>query len=287
MDIPAALEWLRDREDGRRWLDALPGRVAACADHWGLSSGDPYPDSHVSLVVPVSLGSERLVLKLQFPHDESEHEADALRLWAGDAAIRLVDHWPEHGALLLERCEPGHHLSTIDPEDALEVMAGIVERLSVPAGEPFTRLGDEARGWAERLPARWHQAGRPFERRLLDAAVGLLKSLSGEASVEVLLHQDLHGDNVLAADREPWLAIDPKPLVGDPAFAPAPIIRSYEFGHSRAAVLRRLDLLTERLALDRDRVMGWAIGQTVAWSIEGRVALERHVQTATWLLESV
>jgi streptomycin 6-kinase len=286
MEIPVALEWLRDRDDGRRWLDGLDAALGACAERWELVLGDPFSESHVSLVLPAVRDGERLVLKLQYPHDESEHEAEALRIWDGDGAIRLIDRWPGHHALLLECCDPGHHLSTIDSDSALGIMVGLVERLSVSAGGPFTRLADEARGWAERLPGRWNAAGRPFDRRLIDAAVEFLGSLAGDETPDVLLHQDLHGDNVLAAGREPWLAIDPKPLVGDPAFAPAPIVRSYEFGHSRADVLRRLDVLCEGLELDRDRVRGWTIGQTVAWSIEGSVALDRHVETATWLLDA-
>jgi streptomycin 6-kinase len=284
VDVPHRLSWLADTEAGRKWLGALAGVLSACADRWDLTLGEPFPDSYVSYVVPVDRDGESFVLKIQFPHDESEHEASALRVWDGHGAIRLVDHWPEHNALLLERCEPGHHLSTLDSESALEVMGGVIERLSVPADAPFTRLADEARGWAARLPKQWETAGSPFDRRLVDAALESLDTLAGDPAPQVLLHQDLHGNNVLAAQREPWLAIDPKPLVGDPAFAPAPIIRSHEFGHSRTDVLRRLDALSERLDLDRERVRAWTIGQTVAWSIETNAAIDRHVETATWLL---
>ena len=98
----------------------------------------------------------------------------------------------------------------------------------------------------------------------------------------MLLHQDLHGDNVLAAQREPWLAIDPKPLTGEREFAVAPIVRSTELGHSRRAVLHRLDRLTAELGLDRDRARGWTIAQTIAWAIDGP---GEHLDVVRWLLD--
>src|SRR5439155_4321943 len=107
------------------------------------------------------------------------------------------------------------------------------------------------------------------ERELLDAALDALRALPPTQGEQVLLHQDLHADNVLAAQREPWLVIDPKPLVGEREFAVAPIVRSAELGHSKRDVLHRFDRLTSELGLDRDRARGWTIGQTVAWAGDG------------------
>ena len=121
-------------------------------------------------------------------------------------------------------------------------------------------------------------------KKLVDTAVAYLSELSKTQREQVLVHQDLHGDNVLSAGREPWLAIDPKPLVGERAFALAPIIRSFEFGHSRQNVFDRLYRLSAELGLDRDRVRGWASAQTMAWSFESDYS-QRHHETARWLLE--
>jgi streptomycin 6-kinase len=101
----------------------------------------------------------------------------------------------------------------------------------------------------------------------------------------VLLHQDLHPQNVLSAEREPWLAIDPKPLAGEREFAVAPIVRSFELGHTEDAVRGRLDRLCTELRLDRERARRWAIAQTVAWSF-GSDRLEGHIETAHWLLQA-
>jgi streptomycin 6-kinase len=238
------------------------------------------------LVAPATTREgEEVVLKVQDPHRESDHEADALQLWDGDGAVRLLDHEPEEYALLLERCVPGTPLSAAGAEAALDVFVQLLPRLWKPALSPFRSLAAEAAWWADSLQDTWERFGRPFERKLLDAALEALQQLPRTQGPQVLLHQDLHGDNVLAAQREPWLVIDPKPLSGEREFGIAPIVRSRELGHSRADVLGRFDRLTSELGLDRDRARGWAIGQTIAWSFDGEHQ-RGHAEVARWLLEA-
>jgi streptomycin 6-kinase len=225
------------------------------------------------------------VLKIQWPHRESEHEAAALALWAGEGAVRLLAHDEGRNALLLERCRPGTYLSDLDPDDGLGVLIGLLPRLWRPAGAPFRSLAEEAGWWAGYIRREWEEAGRPFEEELVDAAVSALQELAPTQGEQVLLHQDLHPDNVLAAQREPWLVIDPKPLVGEREFGLAPIIRSFELGHGERAVVGRLDRLTAELGLDRERARGWALGQTIAWSF-GSEFQRSHVETARWLVEA-
>jgi streptomycin 6-kinase len=257
-------------------------RVGEFRRRWGLALGPPYPAGAGGYAAPAELpDGTPAVLKLIHPHREAEHEADALALWGGDGAVRLLHRSDDGWAVLLERCTPGTPLSAAGPDVALDVLADLLPRLWMPAGQPFHTLADEAAWWASYLPGEWERAGRPFERRLLDAALDALASLAPSQGEQLLLHQDLHGDNVLAAGREPWLAIDPKPLVGEREFAVAPIVRSYEFGHSRRAVLARLDRLTSELGLDRERARGWTIGQTVAWAADGG---REHLDVARWLL---
>ena len=223
-----------------------------------------------------------VVLKVQFPDRESEHEADALRVWDGDGAVRLLDHDPERRALLLERARPGTPLSELEADDALDVAIGLLPRLWKPAGAPFRPLADEAAWWVSYLPDEWEQAGRPFERRLLDAALDALEGLAPTQGEQVLLHQDLHAGNVLRAEREPWLVIDPKPLAGEREFGIAALVRGGELGDARRDVLHRLDRLTAELGLDRDRARGWALGQTIAWGIRH----DGHARIARWLVEA-
>jgi streptomycin 6-kinase len=225
------------------------------------------------------------VLKIQWPHRESEHEAAALELWDGDGAVRLLAHDEERHALLLERCRPGTYLGELDADAGLGVLIQLLPRLWKPAGPPFRSLAEEAGWWACSIREEWDEAGRPFEKELVDAAVAALEELAPTQGEQVLIHQDLHADNVLAAQREPWLVIDPKPLVGEREFGPAPIIRSVELGHSERAVVDRLDRLSSELGLDRDRARRWALGQTIAWTFGSEIQ-QTHVETARWLLQA-
>jgi streptomycin 6-kinase len=256
------------------WLERVPDLVAECVEEWGLRLGAPYEAGAAGYTVRADLADGTpAVLKVIYPHREAEHEGEALRVWEGDGAIRLLAYDEVRWAMLIERCEPGTLLAKADPELALDVLIGVLPRLWKPSW------------WIDYLPAEWERAGKPFDRELLEAAIARLRELAGSQGEQVLLHQDLHGDNVLAAQREDWLVIDPKPLVGEREFAVAPIVRDPELGHSRRDVLHRLDRLTSELGLDRDRARGWTIGQTIAWSLDTSY-LPKHVETARWLLES-
>ena len=268
------------------WRESVPQLVAECVDRWSLELGKAYVQGAAGHTVRAELpDGTPAVLKLIYPHRESEHEAEALGIWNGDGAVRLLAYDEERLAMLIERCEPGSLLAKTSPQQALGVLIGLLPRLWVEVGEPFHTLESEAEWWMEYLPEQWERAGRPFERRLVDAALDSLHSLGGTQGEHVLLHQDLHGDNVLSAEREPWLVIDPKPLVGEREFAVAPIVRDPELGHSRAEVLHRFDRLTSELALERERARGWTIGQTIAWSFDSSYT-DQHVQTVRWLLEA-
>jgi streptomycin 6-kinase len=286
-ETPPALKWLERSDEGRAWLQELPARVAVCVQTWKLELEVPYPQSFVSIVFPARRADgSKAVLKIQYPHAESDHEEEALRLWNGEAAVRLFGYDAGYHALLIERCGPGDHLSTTKTDEALQVFAGLLPRLWIKAGKPFRSLEDEAAGWLRDLPQNWDRAGRPFEVGLLDAALEALERLYRTQGKQVLVHQDLHGDNVLRAEREPWLVIDPKPLTGEKEFSLAPIIRGYEFGHSRADVVHRLDKLTSDLKLDRERSRLWALAQTLAWAFEGSVPYDKHIETARWLWQA-
>lgn len=252
--------------------------LVAAAERWSLTLGEPYVQGAAGYTTRAALADGTpVVLKLAHPHRESEHEADALEFWDGEGAVRLLGRDETGYVLLLERCEPGTPLSELDADAALDVLIGLLPRLWCPAGEPFHTLADEAAWWAAYVPNQQHDA------RLRDAALAAIRDLAPTQGEQVLLHQDLHAENVLAAQREPWLVIDPKPLVGEREFAVAPIVRSFEIGHSKRDVLHRFDRLTAELDLDRERARGWAIAQTVAWAFEYH---PRHVETATWLHEA-
>jgi len=269
------------------WLERVPDLVTECVEQWGLRLGEPYEAGVAGHVVRADLPDGMpAVLKLIYPHQEAEHEAEALTIWNGDGAVRLLEYDEERWAMLIERCEPGTRVADLDADAALDVIIGLLPRLWRKASEPFQPLAAEAALWVDYLPGEWERAGRPYERPLLDAAIDALGELSASQGEQVLVHQDLHGDNVLAAQREPWLTIDPKPLVGEREFAVAPIVRSFELGDTKRDVLRRLDRLTNELGLDRERARWWTVGQTLAWSSMDGTFLADHLQIVRWLLET-
>jgi streptomycin 6-kinase len=276
--IHERLTWVEELPQGRAWLAELPRLLDECAEQWSLRLEGPIGNGFTSLVVAAG----DAVLKLQFPHRESEHEAEALRVWDGEGAVRLLAHDPERHALLIERARPGTHLTEAAQEAALDVFVELLPRLWKPAAASFRPLADEAAWWIDYLPRSWEHVGRPFERAFLDKVIRTLRELSATQGEQVLLNQDLHADNVLSAEREPWLVIDPKPLAGEREFAVAPLVRGWELGHSKAATVRRFDRLTSELGLDRERAGGWAAGQAIAWGIDQPT----HVEVARWLLEA-
>lgn len=267
------------------WLERVPDLVTECVEQWGLRLGEPYEAGVAGHVMRADLpDGTPAVLKLIYPHHEAEHEAEALTFWNGDGAVRLLEYDEDRWSMLIERCEPGTRVADLDADAALDVIIGLLPRLWKKAGEPFQPLAAEAALWVDYLPGEWERAGRPYERPLLDAAIDALGELSASQGEQVLVHQDLHGDNVLAAQREPWLTIDPKPLVGEREFAVAPIVRSSELGDTKRDVLRRLDRLTNELGLDRERARWWTVGQTLAWSSLNGTFLADHLQVVRWLL---
>jgi streptomycin 6-kinase len=264
------------------WRTTVPDLVAVCADEWSLRVGAPYAGGWAGHAVRVELADgTRAVLKLVWPHRESLHEGDALALWAGEGGARLLARNADSTALLLERCEPGAFLSTLELDAALDVYVGLLPRLWKPAGAPFHTLADEASSWAESLPREWEAAGRPFDQSFVETALTFLDELAPTQGEQVLLHQDMHALNVLSAAREPWLAIDPKPLVGEREFGLAPIVRGAELRHGRREVLHRLHRLSSELGLDVERARGWCIAQTTAWGVD----VPQHLDVVRWLLE--
>ena len=176
---------------------------------------------------------------------------------------------PERRALLVERCRPGNALHHLPIDQALDVVVGLLPRLWLPAGAPFTPLAEEAAGWMERMPGNWERAGRPYERRMLDAALGPAR----RAGVE----PGRAGAGQPGPARRQRPRRHPRAVAGDRPEAAgrragvrggADRARA-ELGHFPAAVRHRLDRLTAGLGLDRERVRGWTIGQTLAWSIGG------------------
>lgn len=291
MRVPPALDWWRDVPGGAEWLDSLPRIVDACAERWSLVVGHSYDGGNVSLVVAVERDDVPAVLKVNFPEDETEREPDALAHWGGRGAVRLLEYDAPRRALLIERCEPGTRLWEIeDDEEATRIAASVLEVLWRPPHDDhtFTTLASAAARWAPELPRDWEALGRPFEREILDEAVATCMELGSDQGEPVVLHQDFHGGNVLRAKREQWLAIDPKPLVGEREFDAASLLRDRRWllggAGSARRIRRRLDLLAAELGVDRERMRRWGIAHALAWGVSGRTVEDDMIECARLLL---
>jgi streptomycin 6-kinase len=260
--------------------------VEGIARDWGLRLVPAYESATEAQIHPVTdRDGQTAILKVQFTGNrESEQEADALAAWNGNGAVRLLRHDRERHALLLERAVPGTSLTHVPRAGALDALVGLLPRLWIPAGSRFHTLADESVLLSDELEREWLRFGRPYERRLVDAALQAFAALAPTQGPLVLVNQDLHGDNVLRAEREPWLVVDPKPLAGEREFGVASIVRSKELGHSRRDVLHRLDRLTSDLGLDRERARLWTIAHTLAWGFGTNAVLQTHLDTVRWLL---
>jgi streptomycin 6-kinase len=239
---------------GAEWLAELPRLAGEAIEQWGLSPEQPL-DAGFSLVVPAG----DVILKLNARNDpDVEHEAEALLRWAGRGAVRLLARDDERRALLIERCRPGTQLWTLPDRQATQIAAGVLEQLWVPADRLFRRLEDAAARWAEELPAR------ALDPALVNRAVSFLLEAGPNQRESVLLHQDLHGGNVLLSERG-WLAIDAQPMVGEREFDVASLIRDRR-PTTKSAMERRLAYLVDSLGLDPERTRGWAIAHALAWN---------------------
>ncbi|PZF81830.1 aminoglycoside phosphotransferase family protein [Jiangella anatolica] len=280
---PAALVTSYGRDDaGRAWLAELPRLLAHVLQTWELRPDGPAGNGMAALVQPVvRADGTPAVLRLQPDNEESAAAVIGLRTWSGDGVVRLLAH--DGGAMLLERLDGDRPLSSLPSDDAaMTVLGELLARLvAVPAPDGLPRLSEVAAAMVADAPAAAPSLADPAERRLVQTCAAAVADLLPESG-DRLLHWDLHDENVLAGEREPWLAIDPVPLAGDPGFDLWPALNSrwpaaIADGVERT-VLRRFDLLTELVGVDRPRAAGWTLGrvlQNALWEIEdGKAALD-------------
>lgn len=257
-------------EEMRAWAADLPDLVAQAAERWGLALGEPFePGGQVSWVAPARMPDGRdVVLKVGRRHWEAAGETAGLRTWAGQGVAELLDscETSDTVVLLLERCVPGEPLAGRPAQEQDVVLAGVLRRLWLepPPGHPFRPLGQMCAAWAdsyEKDPCLRLDPG------LGRAGVELFRTLPATAEREVLLATDLHAGNVLSAQRGPWLVIDPKPWVGDPAYDPLQHMLNHpdRLGADPVALS---DRMAELCGLSPERLRLWLFARTVVESAE-------------------
>lgn len=276
--VPRNLAATAEREPGiRDWIAGLPRTVARLAERWSLQVGEPFePGGQCSWVAPVTAADgtgQVLKVAFQFPGGEERDEAAGLRIWEGNATVRLtaVHDGGSFVAMLLERCEPGTPLSGVlaEPEQD-EVVAGLLRQLWAQphAGYPFRPLSEMCAAWAAEFEADYASAA-PADRidpGLARAGIALFRELPETADTRVLLATDLHAENVLAARRLPWLVIDPKPYVGDPAYDVLQHMLNCD-GRLAADPAGLADRMAALAGLDAGRVRRWLFARSVQESV--------------------
>ncbi|WP_411577246.1 aminoglycoside phosphotransferase family protein [Streptomyces sp. HUAS TT20] len=264
-------------EAGRAFVANLPRRAEEFLRRWDLRLDGPAMHGMCALVLPVvRADGSPAALKLQPLDAETEGEPLALRVWGGDGAVRLLEHDEPSCTLLLERLDETRALTDLpDTREAVRVIGELLARLTAVAAPPgLRRLGDIAPAMLERVPWALERVPDPADRRLLADCAAAVREVVGESG-DRLLHWDLHYDNVLAAERADWVAdwvaIDPKPLAGDPGFELLPAIYNR---YAPEETVLRFHALTDAPALDRERARAWTLGrvlQNCLWEIvDGR-----------------
>ena len=287
IDIPAELaatQELYNGDRGRRFISGLPALIEEFLQRWDLRPDGAPLHGVTALVLPVVRAGDDTpaVLKLQLLDDESAGEPVALRQWDGDGAVRLLDHDPLTHTMLLERLDPTRMLSTLPgTRDAVLVIAHLLAHLTTgPAPAGIRRLGDIAHAMLEQTPQALPRIPDPRIRRTVADCAAAVREVADEPG-DRLLHWDLHDENVLAAGRAPWLAIDPKPLAGDPGFDLWPALDNR---FDADEITWRFDAMTDVLGLDRARARAWTLGrllQNALWDIEdGRPLEPRQLEIA-------
>lgn len=248
---------------GRTWISQLPIVVESLCKQWNLTVDGAPMHGYLGLVVPVKRGNESCALKVSWFDETTAHEVSALSIWNGQGAVRLLEAEPEIGAMLLERLDSRRSLGEVEIGEAVAVAGYLLRRLSVPAPNDLPQLKVLAERLSQTLPERWDRLNRPMPRPLIDAARGLATQLGASAS-SMLVNYDLHYGNVLAGEREPWLAIDPKVVVGDPEFGVAQLLWTrLEDMDREGGLSRHFHALVDHAGLDRNRARSWTLVRCV------------------------
>jgi streptomycin 6-kinase len=264
-------------QDGRVWVAKLPHRLNELAERWQVIIQPPFKLSY-NYVAPVTRADgTTAVLKIGYPDPELRTEMEALRLYNGNHICHLLECDTDLHAMLLEHIQPGQPLWSLEDDEAeTRIAAQVMQQLWQPISPEdhpiFPDLKRRTRDLLQ-LSDYFEDGFGPFPRRLVETAVSLRAELLADEVTPMLLHGDFHHENVLTAHRQPWLALDPKGVVGDPAYEVGAYLYNPipEQVMAQNLVARRIDLFSEVLGFERQRLIRWGIVQAVlsaVWSYQ-------------------
>jgi len=264
---------------GGDWLGGLRALIAETADRWSLKLDRPFTNLSVNYVAPATRADgTQVVLKAGVPNKEIFTEVDALKIFNGNGAVKLLESDPGRGVMLLERLLPGTSLLELDDDaEATRIAAGVMRKLKavVPAEHSFPSVGDWFSGLSK-VRERFDGGSGPLPSALFDLAERVSGQLLASLDRPVLLHGDLHHDNIVRSERGSWLAIDPKGVVGEPEYEVCAFLRNPQPGlltrmNTKQVLSRRVDQFSELLGCERERLVSWGLAEAVlsaSWDID-------------------
>jgi len=285
-------------EEGRAWLERLPVILGACEERWHMRISAPVGNLSFNYVAPAVLADGTEVILKTGLTDEFPSQPEALRHFDGRGMVQLLAYDEHDAAMLLERLKPGMPLRTVEHDEAaISAAVELPHRIWHPLPQhhyPFPTVCDWGKGFA-RLRKLYHGGTGPLPPTLFGKAEKLYAELSASMDEPVLLHGDLHQDNILSAEREPWLAVDPKGVIGEPVFETGALLRNIwpdilSIPDPKALMARRIDQLSAELGFDRERIYNWGFSQavlSVVWGVEDTGKLENEGLYFVELLDAI
>jgi streptomycin 6-kinase len=266
-------------EAGRAWIEALPAMLDEYAQRWSLELYAPFELSYNYVAPATRADGTEAVLKLGFPNQELLSEMHALQVFAGNGMVQLLEADFDRQVFLLERVRPGVELITLEDNDesVIRIVVQVMEHYWRPVLEerPLLTVENWTAGFSKLRP-HFNGTTGPFPVHLVDAAENIFAELILSQGERVLLHGDLHHWNILSATRQPWLAIDPKGVIGEREYDTGAILRNpwgkrFDFQALKGIQSRRVDIFCEMLGFERERILGWGMAQAILsawWSVE-------------------
>src|SRR3989338_417308 len=264
-------------EEGEKWMDSLPKILKKCEELWDIHvEKASYELSYNYITDVMDRNGEWAVLKIGFPGEyEVKTEMDALRAFEGNHCVRLLAADKALSAMLLERIWPGTLLKELQKTDdakATQIAAEIIRDTPVPV--PSTLKFPTIAKWAEILSPQERKQfeGSPLTERMIDRAWSLFHELQKTSKEGKLLHGDIHHENILFDEKRGWLAVDPKGIIGEPAFNAARFLRNTNF-ENQLRLEERIEIVASVLQEEKLRLTAWAYIDRIfstSWSIQSK-----------------
>ena len=259
----------REGAAGQKWLAELPARVDDLCAQWRLRIDGPVMHGYAGLAIPVRRGDELCVLRVGWLDEHTKTAPLALRAWNGNGAVRLLALDPTDHAMLLERLDASHRLAQEPITQAVIVAGHLLRQLAIPAPAGLPTMRHMAQQASQLMVQRWQQFENSLPRPWLERACALALELS-EPNPQLLVDYDLHYDDILAADRAPWLALDPKPISGTPEYGLAQLVwQRLDDMEAAGGLARHFDLLVDAAQLDDELARGWTFVRCVDYWLWG------------------